>query len=140
MELEFERSPLASAVISCAIEVHSQLGPGLLESAYEKCLAHEFHLRGLATVRQRVLPIDYKGILLDCGYRVDFVVENTLVIELKTVDRILPVHKSQVLTYLRLLQMRQGFVMNFNVALMRDGIKSVLLPLRSLPQSPPLAE
>ena len=128
--MELERNPLVSAVIGCAIEVHSVLGPGLLESAYEKCLTHEFHLNGIGIERQRVLPIDYKGILLDCGYRVDFIVERSLVIELKTVDRILPIHKSQVLTYLRLLQIRQGLLMNFNVALMKDGIKSVLCPLR----------
>ena len=133
--MEIERSELAQTVIGAAIEVHSALGPGLLESAYDRCLAHELQLRGLTFVRQRRLPIDYKGISLNYGYRVDFVVEGALVLELKTVDRLLPVHKSQLFTYLRLLQVRQGLLLNFHVEFMRDGIKSVLCPLREASQA-----
>ena len=138
--MEFERSPLVSAVIVCAIEVHARLGPGLLESAYERCLSHEFHLQGLAVKRQRMLPISYKGIPVDCGYRVDFIVEDGLVIELKTVERILPVHRAQLLTYLRLLDLRQGLLMNFNVALMKQGIRSVMNPYYRRTSNGELAE
>ena len=91
--MEFEPSPFSESVIGCAIEVHSRLGPGLLESAYEKCLMHEFYLRGVHVERQCNLPISYKGIYLDCGYRVDFIVHGALVLEIKTVDRVLPIHK-----------------------------------------------
>ena len=129
--MEFERSPFGDAVIGCAIEVHAHLGPGLLESAYEKCLMHEFYLRGIHVQRQCNLPLSYKGIYLDCGYRVDFIVEGALVVELKTVDRVLPIHKSQLLTYVRLLQMRHGLILNFNVPLMKLGIHSVICPIRS---------
>lgn len=129
--MEFEPSPFGDAVIGCAIEVHTRLGPGLLESAYEKCLMHEFYLRGIQVQRQCNLPISYKGIYLDCGYRVDFIVEGALVVELKTVDRVLPIHKSQLLTYARLLQMRHGLILNFNVSLMKLGIHSVICPIRA---------
>ena len=129
--MEFEPSPFSESVIGCAIEVHSRLGPGLLESAYEKCLMHEFYLRGVHVERQCNLPISYKGIYLDCGYRVDFIVHGALVLEIKTVDRVLPIHKSQLLTYVRLLEMRHGLILNFNVRLMKDGIHSVICPIRT---------
>jgi len=129
--MEFEPSPFGNVVIGCAIEVHTRLGPGLLESAYEKCLMHEFYLRGIQVQRQRNLPITYKGIYLDCGYRVDFIVEGALVVEIKTVDRMLPIHKSQLLTYVRLLGLRHGLMLNFNVRLMKEGIHSVICPVRA---------
>ena len=128
--MELDRSPFVEAVIGSAIEVHSRLGPGLLESAYEKCLIREFHLRGIRAQRQRSLPLNYKGAFVECGYRVDFIVEGAVVVELKTVDRVLPIHKSQVLTYLRLLEIRHGLILNFNVQLMKQGIHSIICPMR----------
>ncbi len=113
---------LTGAICSAAIEVHKYLGPGLLESAYETCLCHELHERGLVFQRQVSLPIVYKGIHLDCGYQLDVLVENQIVLELKSVECILPVHEAQLLTYLKLSQNRVGLLLNFNVPLMKEGI------------------
>ena len=113
---------LTQEVIGAAIEVHKQLGPGLLESAYEECLCHEFHLRGISFTRQVPLPVEYKGIKLDCGYRIDLMVENSVVLELKSIEAMLPVHDAQLLTYLRLAQKRVGLLINFNVAMLTKGI------------------
>lgn len=114
---------LTEQVIDCAIEVHRTLGPGLLESAYEECLCHEFHSHGISFERQRPLPVEYKGVRLDCGYRLDLIVENKLVLEIKCVEHVLPVHEAQLLTYLKLTGMRVGLILNFNVAtLVRGGI------------------
>jgi GxxExxY protein len=124
--VEIYTTPIGRRVIGCAIEVHSALGPGLLESMYERCLAHEFTLGDLSFRQQVPLPIAYKGIDVGIGYRVDFIVENELVIELKTVERVLPIHDAQVLTYLRLLGIRQGFLINFNTRRVSDGVKSYL--------------
>ena len=118
---------LTEAIIGGAIEVHRELGPGLLESAYEECLCHELQLRGLAFQRQVDLPVVYKGIRLDCGYRADLVVEDRVVLELKTVEKIMPVHEAQLLTYLRLSAKRVGLLLNFNSAVLRDGIKRMVL-------------
>ena len=117
---------LSSQVIGAAIEVHKILGPGLLESAYEECLAHELHLRGVSFERQKLLPLVYKGERLDCGYRLDLVVENTIILELKSCDTIEPIHKAQVLTYLRLSGLNLGLLLNFNVPVMREGIVRVV--------------
>ena len=113
---------LSSKIIGAAIEVHKTLGPGLLESAYEECLCYEFCLRGLSNERQKPLPVTYKGKELDCGYRLDIVVENTIILELKACERIEPIHHAQILTYLKLSGLKLGLFLNFNVALMRDGI------------------
>lgn len=113
---------ITDRVLAAAIEVHGSLGPGLLESVYEECLSHEFVLRGMAFERQVALPVSYKGILLDCGYRMDFVVEAAVVVELKCVERILPVHDAQLLTYLKLSGKRVGLLLNFNAPVLRDGI------------------
>jgi GxxExxY protein len=114
---------LTERIIGAAIEVHRALGPGLLESAYEECLGHELHLRGLGFQRQVPLSVSYKGINLDCGYRVDVIAENSVVLELKCVEHILPVHEAQLLTYLKLLNKRVGLILNFYVAtLVRGGI------------------
>jgi GxxExxY protein len=113
---------LSSQVIGAAIEVHKILGPGLLESAYEECLAHELYLRGLSLERQKLLPLTYKGERLDCGYRLDLVVENAIVLELKSSDTIEPIHKAQLLTYLKLSGLSLGLLLNFNVPIMREGI------------------
>lgn len=114
---------LTEKIIGAAIEVHRVLGPGLLESAYEECLCHELHLRDLKFQRQLALPVSYKGINLDCGYRVDVLVEDAVVLELKCVEHIAPVHEAQLLTYLKLLDKRVGLIVNFHVsALTRGGI------------------
>ena len=116
------KDPRTAAIIGAAIEVHRALGPGLLESAYEECLRHELHLRGVAFERQVNLPVLYKGLLFDCGYKMDLVVERQIVLELKAVESILPVHKAQLLTYLKLSQKQVGLLINFNVPLMTRGI------------------
>ena len=113
---------LSSQIIGAAIEVHKALGPGLLESAYEKCLCHELKLRGLSFESQKPLPLVFKGENLDCGYQLDIVVENTIILELKSCEKIKPIHKAQLLTYLKLSGLKLGLVLNFNVPVMRDGI------------------
>ncbi|HYA26134.1 MAG TPA: GxxExxY protein [Terriglobales bacterium] len=114
---------LTEKIIGAAIEVHRELGPGLLESTYEECLCHELHLRGVRFQRQIPLPVNYKGVNLDCGYRIDVIVENEVVLELKCVEHILPVHEAQLLTYLKLLNKRVGLILNFHVStLTRGGI------------------
>jgi len=113
---------LSSKIIGAAIEVHKALGPGLLESAYEECLAHELSLRELVFERQKPVPIEYKGINLDCGYRLDLVVEDRIILELKACNQIEPIHEAQLLTYLKLTGIQLGLLLNFNVPVMRDGI------------------
>ncbi len=114
---------LTESVIGAAIEVHRALGPGLLESAYEECLCHELHLRSIAFERQIPLPVEYKGVKLDCGYRLDLIVENVVILEIKCVEHVLPVHEAQLLTYLKMTGKRVGLILNFNVpALNRGGI------------------
>ena len=122
-----EFSELSNRVIGCAIEVHRALGPGLLESTYEQCLAHEFKLSGIQFLLQHPLPVDYKGIRLDCGYRVDVLVENEIILELKSVEQLLGIHEAQLLTYMKLAGIRQGFLINFNVKRLKDGLKSFVL-------------
>jgi GxxExxY protein len=112
---------LTEAIIGAAIEVHRELGPGLLESAYEECLCHELHLRGIPVARQMPLPVIYKGVSLDCGYRLDIVVADSVVLELKCLEHILPVHEAQLLTYLKLTGRRVGLIINFNVAVLTRG-------------------
>lgn len=113
---------LTEAVIGSAIEVHKVLGPGLLESAYSECLAHELRQRNIPFVKEVPLPVHYKGINLDCGYRMDLVVDKRLVLEIKTVEIILPVHKAQLLTYLKLSGIKVGLLINFNTPLLKNGI------------------
>ena len=108
--------------ISAAIEVHRALGPGLMESAYEICLCHEFDLRSVSYERQIAVPLEYKGIRLECGYRLDLLVESTVVVEIKAIERILPVHEAQLLTYLRLLKKPVGLLINFTAPVLKDGI------------------
>jgi GxxExxY protein len=110
-------------VIGAFIEVHRTLGPGLLESAYEACLCAELSLRGLRFARQRSLPVDYKGLHLDCGYRLDIVVDDRILIELKTVERLLPIHEAQVVTYLRLARLPVGLLVNFNVIVLKTALR-----------------
>ena len=120
---------LTQAVIGAGIEVHRALGPGLLESAYEECLCRELALRQIPFERQRHLPVEYKGMRLDCGYRLDLLVTGTVVVEIKAVDRLLPIHQAQLLTYLKLGGWKVGLLLNFNVAVLKQGIKRVVLGL-----------
>lgn len=125
--LDASTESLASGVVDAAVAVHRELGPGLLESAYEACLAHELSLRGMPFRRQLLLPISYKQTSVDAGYRLDLVVDDRIILELKALNVVLPVHEAQLLTYLRLSKIRLGFLLNFNVPLMRDGIRRVVL-------------
>jgi GxxExxY protein len=117
---------LSSQIIGAAIEVHRSIGPGLLESAYEECLCHELELRGLNFERQKPLSVKYKDVQLDCGYRLDVLVEKQIVVELKSCEDIEPIHKAQLLTYLRLADLSLGLLLNFNVPVMKDGIVRML--------------
>ena len=121
-EAERQQDPRTTAVIGAAIEVHRQLGPGLLESAYEQCLCHELPLRGLPFQCQVELPLSYKGLNLDCGYKIDVVVNDEVIVELKAVEKILPVHEAQLLTYLKLSGKKVGLLINFNSSLLTQGI------------------
>ena len=118
-----KQDPFTGKVIGCAIEVHRVLGPGLLESTYQQCLAHELHLNGIAFNLEHPLPVEYKGIKLDCGYRIDILVENRLIIELKAVDEIRGIHKAQLLTYKKLSKLDTGLLINFNVKRLKDEIQ-----------------
>jgi len=124
---ETPRDALSDKVIGAAIEVHRHLGPGLLESAYEECLCHELTLRKMAFNRQVPLPLEYKGIHLDCGYRMDVLVESTLVIEIKAVERLMPIHEAQLLSYLKLGGIKTGLLLNFHVPVLKHGIKRMVL-------------
>jgi GxxExxY protein len=117
---------ITGEIIGAAIEVHKVLGPGLLESAYEECLCHELGLRGVAFERQVPLPLEYKGITLDCGYRLDLIVEDHVIVELKSVNKIDPIHEAQLLTYLRLKRERLGLIINFNAAVLKDGVRRIV--------------
>ena len=117
---------LSSKIIGAAIEVHKSLGPGLLESAYEECLCHELQICGLGFERQKPLPIVYKNVRLDCGYRLDVLVEDRIILELKSCEQIDPIHKAQILTYLKLSDLKLGLILNFNVPVMKDGIVRIV--------------
>ena len=121
------RDPLSERVIGLAIDVHRALGPGLLESAYEECLCLELRHAEIAHARQVSLPIVYKGMRLDCGYRLDIVVEGSLILEIKSVEHLLPIHDAQILTYLRLSGMKVGLLLNFNTTLMKNSIRRFVL-------------
>jgi GxxExxY protein len=118
---------LTDSILAAAIEVHRTLGPGLLESAYEECLCHELTLRGLAYRRQVALPLNYKGVEVECGYRMDLLVQDAVILELKCVEKITGIHEAQLLTYLRLSGMKVGLLINFNVPALRQGIARKVL-------------
>ena len=120
---EMDKNKLTGEVIGSAIEVHKTLGPGLLESIYEECLCIEFDRKNISYERQKEIPIEYRGVKLDCGYRIDIIVENRLIVELKACETLLPIHEAQILTYLKLTGMTLGLLINFNVPLLKDGIK-----------------
>jgi GxxExxY protein len=113
-------------IMGAAIEVHKVIGPGLLESAYEACLAHELRQIGFKVDQQRPLPVIYKDVRLDCGYRLDLVVEDCIVVEIKAIERLAPIHDAQLLSYLRISGMRVGLLMNFHVRVLKDGLKRVV--------------
>lgn len=116
---------ITEQVIGCCIEIHKQLGPGLLESAYEECLCYELSALGIAFERQKPLPVKYKSVNLDCGYRLDLVIEGKIILELKTVENLLPIHEAQLLTYLKLSGLTLGLLINFNVPVLKNGIKRI---------------
>lgn len=120
-----ELNEITEKVIGCAIKVHSALGPGLIESAYEICLAHEMNKQGLEVQSQVALPVVYDNIRLDAGHRLDLLVERRVVLELKAVERLIPVHEAQLLSYLKLSKLPLGLLINFNVKLLRDGIRRI---------------
>ncbi len=117
---------IGETILGCAIKVHTALGPGLLESTYEACLVHELAKAGLKVERQVALPVIYDGVILDAGYRIDILVEDLVVVELKVVEKILPLHGAQILSYLKLGNKKLGYLLNFNVLQMRLGIKRVV--------------
>jgi len=121
---------ITETIIGAAIDVHRALGPGLLESAYEQCLCHELSLRNISFERQRQLPVKYKGILLDCGYRIDVLVLNQVVVELKAIDKLAPIHEAQLITHLRLGGWQVGLLINFNVTVLVDGIRRRVMGLK----------
>jgi GxxExxY protein len=117
---------ITERVIGCAIEVHRVLGPGLLESAYEECLCHELSLAGMSFCRQVAVPVQYKAVSLDCGYVLDLMIEDLVIVELKTVEKLLPIHEAQLLTYLRLLNKPVGLLLNFRESLLKSGLKRIV--------------
>jgi GxxExxY protein len=118
-----ENDSFTGRIIGCAIEVHRHLGPGLLESSYQQCLAHELRLNHIPLVLEKPMPVTYKGFHLDCGYRLDFLVDDRLILELKCVDEVAPIHKAQLLTYMKLSGITTGLLINFNVRRLIDGIE-----------------
>ncbi|MDA0305605.1 MAG: GxxExxY protein [Proteobacteria bacterium] len=118
---------IAKEIVDATFKVHSTLGPGLLEKVYETCLAHEFEKRGITFQRQCNLPIVYDGITIDAGLRFDLMVEESVIIELKAVEKVIPLYKAQILTYLKLSGLRLGFLINFNVPLIKNGIERIIL-------------
>ena len=122
-----EFSELSNKVIGCAIEVHKALGPGLLESAYQQCLCHELRLNQIDFEIEKPLPVNFKGCQLDCGYRIDILVEKEIIIELKSIEQLKRIHEAQILSYMKMANIKQGFLINFNVTLLKDGLKSFIL-------------
>jgi GxxExxY protein len=121
--LQQDYNHITFQIINCAIEVHKILGPGLMESVYEVCLYEELKSKGLYVERQKILPVTYKGYFLDKEFIIDHLVENEIILELKSVERILPVHEAQLVTYLKLSQKKLGLLINFNVPVLKDGIR-----------------
>ncbi|HKH98290.1 MAG TPA: GxxExxY protein [Candidatus Sulfotelmatobacter sp.] len=117
---------ISHRIIGAAIEVHRHLGPGLLESAYQSCLAFELKQLGLKVEEQKTLPVVYKQVKLDCGYRLDMVVEDEIIVEIKAIEKLLPIHEAQLLSYLRLAKKRVGLLMNFHVPVLKNGLKRIV--------------
>ena len=125
--IKMDINDLTGQIIGAAIEVHKALGPGLLESVYEECLCHEFGLRQMHYKRQQALPVEYKGVKLDCGYRIDLLVEDLVILELKSIDSLQPIHDAQLLTYLKLTGHKVGLLINFNVPILKQGIRRLIV-------------
>jgi GxxExxY protein len=121
-----ELNAITDKIIGAAMAVHRALGPGLLESAYEACLVYELNDQGLQVVQQKPLPLQYKKVCLDCGYRLDLVVAEQVIVELKAVDKLIPIHEAQLISYLKLSGCKVGLLINFNVPLLKDGIKRIV--------------
>jgi GxxExxY protein len=134
MTAAVENDPLTEKIIGLAIEIHRQLGPGLLESAYEECLCFELKQAGMVFERQLSVPVVYKSVRLDCAYRLDLVVEKRLIVEVKSVERLMPIHEAQLITYLRLTGVPVGLLLNFNTDVLKNGIRRLVHPHR-LPAS-----
>lgn len=117
---------LSGEILKCAFTVHTELGPGLLESAYQACLFYELTQAGFGVEKEKPLPLHYKGVTVNCGYRIDLLVEQKIVLELKAVDAIAPIHMAQMITYLKLTNLKLGLILNFNVLSLKDGIKRVV--------------
>jgi GxxExxY protein len=117
---------MTGQVIGAAIEVHKQLGPGLLESTYQACLCHELELRGISYQCEKPLPLEYKGIKLECGYRIDVLVAGAVIVEITSVEALAPIHEAQLLTYLKLTGIKVGFLINFNVVVLKNGIRRLV--------------
>lgn len=131
----YVKSELVRRIIGAAIAVHRSLGPGLFESSYETCFVHELTESGLSVVRQVPVPVVYRGVQMECTYRADVLVENQILVELKCIERWMPIHRAQMMTYLRHLGLRQGLLINFNVTRLVDGIRNVLIdPTAPLPE------
>jgi len=124
-----DENELSNKIIGACIEVHKSLGPGLLENVYQECLAREFSIQHISFQKELSKPVEYKGVLMDCNLRLDFLVDQKVVVELKAVDRISPVHKAQVLTYLKMTGYKLGLLVNFNVPALKNGIERVVLGL-----------
>jgi GxxExxY protein len=124
-----DENELTHQIIGACIEVHRTLGPGLLENVYQQCLAREFSLQGIPFEKEIAKPISYKNVLIECGLRLDFFVDNRVIVELKAVEKLLPIHKAQVLTYLKLTGCKLGLLINFNVPILKDGIERLALDL-----------
>lgn len=124
-----ELNELTDAIIGAAMEIHRALGPGLLESTYEMCLCRELSIRGIAFERQVPIPVEYKGVKLDCGYRADIVVDRKILIEIKAIDSLLPIHDAQLLSYLKIGGWKIGLLINFNVELLKQGLRRRVLRL-----------
>ena len=127
MPMPYEKDLLTDQIIGVAIEVHRHLGPGLLESAYEECLCYELTQSAIPFKRQVPLPVVYKSVRLDCGYRIDVLIDDRLILELKAIERLMPIHDAQVLTYMRLSGIRTGLLLNFNIPVLKDGIRRLML-------------
>jgi GxxExxY protein len=128
MNVARKNDELTERIIGLAIEVHRLLGPGLLESTYEECLCLELKRSDVGFKRQVSLPVIYKGLKLDCGYRLDLVVDNRVIVEVKSIERLIPIHEAQLLTYVKLSNIRTGLLLNFNCVVLKDGIRRMMLP------------
>jgi len=124
-----DENELSNKIIGAALEVHKTLGPGLMESAYQACLCQELRIQGLKIEKEKDLPVEYKGFKLDCGYRMDIVVEDKVIVEVKALEKVLPIHEAQLLTYLKLTGLKLGLLINFNTPRLKDGIKRLVLGL-----------